>query len=95
MPNRKTELGWEIEESDRLGLICSAVDVVAILSRHQRSDADAWVPDKELSEAELNCYESALTMLATEFDLGARETVSHMTRSTETEFEPCHDDDDV
>lgn len=80
----KSILEWEIKHSDRVDLVDSAVSVLAIMTRFKNGGGeDPWCPLRELTEVESNAYNSALTFLAIEFDLGASDTESHMTRSIE------------
>jgi hypothetical protein len=77
-------LEWDVHKSDRIELIDSAVNVLSILTTLKMNGGeDAWAPERELDHAEENLYRSALTLLASEFDLGPREAESHMSRSTE------------
>lgn len=81
----RTDLGWEIQYGDRIELIASAVDIVAILSRYKGGgeDGDPWAPTRELDSEELKTYRAALKFLRDELGSGPRPTQSHMNRSVE------------
>jgi bifunctional DNA-binding transcriptional regulator/antitoxin component of YhaV-PrlF toxin-antitoxin module len=85
----RTDLGWEIQYGDRIELIASAVDVIAILSRYKSGgDDDPWAPERELDADELAAYQSALNFIKKELGAGPRPTQSHMNRSVEV-VEAC------
>lgn len=86
----RTDLGWEIQYGDRIELIASAVDVIAILSRYKGGgeDGDPWAPTRELDPEELAAYRAALAFLKKELGSGPRPTQSHMNRSVEV-IEAC------
>ena len=97
----RTDLGWEIQYGDRVELIASAVDVIAILSRYKSGgDDDPWAPPRELDEEELEAYRAALSFIKKELGAGPRPTQSHMNRSVEVveacdgEFVVVNGDDD-
>lgn len=85
----RTDLGWEIQYGDRIELIASAVDVIAILSRYKSGGGDdPWAPPRELDVEELATYRAALAFLKKELGSGPRQTQSHMNRSVEV-IESC------
>lgn len=77
--SKNSLIKYEIEKSDRVDLVRSAVQLIWAVS-----PSDHPLINKDLSEEEEVAKNAALTFLASEFSKGASQTKSHLSESSES-----------